>query len=116
MPECHRCPLDGSGSRECLKCAGPSETPMCHGRVHVQADVLEHGERPILPEPSPRATAPREWEWARRLLTMHRRKTHGKTRDILVLKIAHPEMTNTDIARLLNVTRQNVVKALRVCM
>jgi DNA-binding MarR family transcriptional regulator len=47
---------------------------------------------------------------------MHRRKTHGKTRDILVLKIAHPEMTNTDIARLLNVTRRNVVKALRVCV
>lgn len=40
MPECHKCPLNGTGSPECLECKGPPETNH-HGRVHVSLQSSE---------------------------------------------------------------------------
>jgi hypothetical protein len=37
MPECHKCPLDGRPTRECLNCRGPADTNH-KGRVHIELD------------------------------------------------------------------------------
>ena len=59
MPECHQCHLDGTGSRECLKCAakdvrrwksgGQPDTQHNHGRTHVSVDEVAG----FVPAPEP---------------------------------------------------------------
>lgn len=43
MPDCHNCPLDGSGSDECLRCTGPADTNH-HGKTHVSWEAVESFE------------------------------------------------------------------------
>lgn len=38
MPECHKCPLNGTGSAECLMCMGPAESNH-KGRSHISMDA-----------------------------------------------------------------------------
>lgn len=38
MPECHKCPHNGTGSPACLTCAGPPDTNH-RGRSHISIDA-----------------------------------------------------------------------------
>lgn len=40
MPECHKCPHNGTGSPACLTCAGPPDTNH-RGRSHISIDAGE---------------------------------------------------------------------------
>jgi hypothetical protein len=107
MPECHKCPYNGTGSNECLKCAGPSEELNHHGSVHVSADVLEHGAKALRPEPSPLDTPPEVWAFAHRLLKMTSRQ-----RDVYILHISHPELSLAEIGRRTGTKQWAVSRAL----
>jgi hypothetical protein len=69
MPDCHQCPHDGTGSRECLKCAaadirrwqktGQPDTEHNHGKTHVSIDEVSS----FIPAPAP-APAPTDYDAA----------------------------------------------------
>jgi len=42
MSECHKCPLNGTGSNLCLECAGVSDNQYNHGKSHVSLDASSH--------------------------------------------------------------------------
>lgn len=52
MPECHKCPKDGTGSPDCQRCRGPSDGPNNHGRNHVSLEQVEKFVAAPLPSPA----------------------------------------------------------------
>lgn len=109
MPECHRCPYNGTGSRKCLKCAGPSDSPNHHGVVHVSIDALEY-LRPVAKHQSFESMET-AWklEFARKVMQLR-----DIERRVLFAKMENAKETVTSLARRLKVSRVTVHSILRV--